>query len=102
MAAKAETPNQNVMWLTVCLGALGLTYTGAWASCQDLGQRFGGSVVAWMNTWANIGGFLAPLVTAMLVEYFNWQVALSTSSFIIALGVVSWFFVRPDKPLPQI
>lgn len=101
MAAKAETPGQNIVWLTVCLGALGLTYTGAWASCQDLGQRFGGSVVAWMNTWANIGGFLAPIVTAMLVEYFSWEVALSTSSLIIALGVISWLFVRPDRPLPQ-
>ncbi len=99
MAARATSITENIIWLSVCLGTLGFTYTAAWASCQDLGQRFGGSVVAWMNTWANIGGFCAPIVTALLVKYFGWDTALSVSSIIIAIGVVSWFFVRPDQPL---
>jgi ACS family glucarate transporter-like MFS transporter len=97
--ANAGTPSENILWMSVSLGCLGLTNTAAWASCQDLGQKFGGSVVAWMNTWSNIGGFLCPTVTALLVEAFGWQTALSTTSIIIAVGAVAWLFVKPDKPL---
>jgi len=99
--ANATTPTENILWLSCSLGFLGLTYTASWASCQDLGQKFGGSVVAWMNTWANVGGFLAPTVTALLVKSFGWQTALSMTSVVIALGAVLWFFVKPDQPLHQ-
>ncbi len=99
LGANATTPAENIFWLSVSLGFLGFTYTAAWASCQDLGQRFGGSVVAWMNTWANIGGFLAPTVTALLVNAVGWQNTLSVTSMIIGIGVISWLFVKPDLPL---
>lgn len=97
--ANALTPSDNILWMSVSLGCLGFTYTAAWASCQDLGQKFGGSVVAWMNTWANIGGLLAPTVTALLVQAFGWQTALTMTSIIIGIGVVSWLFVKPDRAL---
>jgi ACS family glucarate transporter-like MFS transporter len=102
LAANATSVAENIIFLSISLGFLGLTYTAAWASCQDLGQRFGGSVVAWMNTWANIGGFCAPIITAFLVKFFGWQMALSLSSVIIGVGVISWLFVRPDSPLDTI
>jgi ACS family glucarate transporter-like MFS transporter len=99
LAANATSVTENIIFLSISLGFLGLTYTAAWASCQDLGQRFGGSVVAWMNTWAYIGGFCAPIITAFLVKFFGWQTALSLSSVIIGIGIISWLFVRPDAPL---
>ena len=97
--ANAITPTDNIFWLSFSLGFLGFTYTAAWASCQDLGQKFGGSVVAWMNTWANVGGFLAPTITALLVTAYGWQMSLSLTSVVIAVGVVLWVFVKPDLPL---
>jgi ACS family glucarate transporter-like MFS transporter len=97
--ANATTVNQNILWLTLSLGSLGFTYTASYTACQDLGQRFGGSVVAWMNTWANIGGLSAPTITALLVKSFGWQPALSMTSIIVAFGAVCWLFVKPDKAL---
>jgi ACS family glucarate transporter-like MFS transporter len=97
--ANAVTASDNILWMSFSLGFLGFTYTAAWAACQDLGQKFGGSVVAWMNTWANIGGFFAPTITAILVQAFGWQTALSMTAVVIAIGAVCWIFVRPDKPL---
>lgn len=99
MGANSETLTENIIWLTISLGCLSGSYTGSWAACQDLGQQFGGSLVAWMNTWGTVGGILAPTVTALLVEAFGWQSALSGTSIVIAFGLVFWFFVKPDQPL---
>jgi len=98
-AANSATLTENVFWLTVSLGCLSGSYTGAWAACQDLGKKFGGSTVAWMNTWGTIAGILAPTVTALLVNAIGWQAALNGSSVVVAFGVLFWLFVKPDKPL---
>jgi ACS family glucarate transporter-like MFS transporter len=97
--ANATTVNENLFWMTLSLGFLGLTYTASYTACQDLGQRFGGSMVGWMNTWANIGGFTAPTITAILVQAYGWQAAFSMTSIVVAFGAVCWLFVKPDKPL---
>jgi ACS family glucarate transporter-like MFS transporter len=52
-----------------------------------------------MNTWANIGGFTAPTITAILVQAYGWQAAFSMTSIVVAFGAVCWLFVKPDKPL---
>lgn len=99
MGANAESFAQNLIWLSVSLGSLGTAYVAGWAGCQDLGQKFGGSVSAWMNTWGNLAGAAAPVITAYLVEAFGWQGALSMTSVFIVLGCICWLFVKPEKPL---
>lgn len=99
MAAGAESPAENIFWLSASFGSLGATYTGAWAACQDMGQRYAGSVIAWMNTWANLGGVCAPIVTAVLVNNFGWQAAFYLSTILIGTGIICWFIIRPDHAL---
>ncbi len=99
MAAGANSAVENIIWLSLSLGSLGQSYSSAWATCQDLGQKFGGSVAAWMNTWGNLGGFVAPTSTALMVKYVGWQATLSLTSIVILVGMLCWFFVRPDKNL---
>jgi ACS family glucarate transporter-like MFS transporter len=95
-----QSPSLNIIFLALSLGFAGLTYTAAWSSCQDLGGVHGGMIVSWMNTWANVGGFFAPIITAMLVNAYGWNNALTITSFIVIVGVVLWTLVKPDKPLP--
>ncbi|MDR2825247.1 MAG: MFS transporter [Deltaproteobacteria bacterium] len=101
MGANAESQASNMIWLSISLGALGTAYIASWAGCQDLGAKFGGSVSAWMNTWGNLSGAAAPVVTAYLVNAFGWQGALTATSGFIFIGCIAWLFVRPDKPLVE-
>ncbi|MDL2307196.1 MFS transporter [Desulfovibrio sp. OttesenSCG-928-C06] len=99
MGANAESQVSNLLWLSISLGALGGAYIAGWTGCHDIGQRFGGAVSAWMNTWGNLSGAAAPVITAYLVEAFGWQGALTSTSGFIVIGCICWLFVRPDKPV---
>jgi MFS transporter, ACS family, glucarate transporter len=99
MGANSATPGENVFWMTVTLGSIGMVWPPAWASCRELGQRFGGSVVSWIQLWGNIGGITAPIITPLLVRSFGWQTTLNITAVIIITGAVVWLFVRPDYPL---
>lgn len=99
LAASAASVFENVLWLSLSLGALGTNYTASWAGCQDLGRQFGGSVSAWMNTWGTLGGITAPIATALLVEAIGWDNALNCTAVLIFLGIACWIFVKPDQPL---
>ena len=99
LGAIATTPIMNILWLTFSLGSLGLTFNAAWAACIDLGGKFSGSVSGWMNFWGNLGGVAAPTLTAWVATHYGWQSAIIMTSAFAILGMVSWFFVKPERPL---
>lgn len=99
LAARAGSPVTTVAWLTISLGALGFTFNASWASCNDLGQKFTGSISGWMNLWGNIGGVVAPTLTAIIATSLGWQWAISATAFIGILGIGAWLLVRPDRPM---
>lgn len=99
LAAGSANPIITVIWLTISLGALGFTFSSSWACCNDLGQKFTGSIAGWMNLWGNLGGVVAPTLTAIIALRYGWQSAISATAFIGVLGVCAWFFVRPDRPI---
>lgn len=101
MAAKATVPIANVVWLTVALGAMGLPVNVSWASCNDIGGRFSGSVSGWMNLWGNLGAAASPLFSAVLATKFGWDGCLTITSFSVVIAIVLWLLVRPDKELAQ-
>ncbi len=99
LASTATSVMQNVIYLCCSAGFLGFNYTASWTACQDLGQKHGGTLGAWMNTWGNIGGVTAPIFTAMLVKVVGWDATLGISTLVVVFGVICWSFVKPDRPL---
>lgn len=99
LATIVESTAANVFFLCLSSGFLGFNYTASWTGCQDLGQRHGGTVGAWMNTWGTAGGVTAPIFTALLVNVVGWDTTLAISTLVVVVGVVCWLFVKPDKPL---
>jgi ACS family glucarate transporter-like MFS transporter len=99
LGAIATVPWQNVLWMTLSLGSLGLTFNASWAACLDLGGKFSGSVSGWMNLWGNVGGILAPITTAWVATKYGWEAAITVTAASAIIGIVSWVLVRPDKPL---
>jgi ACS family glucarate transporter-like MFS transporter len=99
LGAVATVPWQNVMWMSFSLGALGLTFNASWAACLDLGGKYSGSVSGWMNLWGNIGGMLAPILTAWIATKYSWRAAIIVTAAAAFVGVLAWFLVKPDKCL---
>ena len=64
-----------------------------------LGQYRRCFVSGWMNFWGNIGGVLAPSVTAWVATTYGWQAALAVTAVSGIAGAVLWLFVKPDKAI---
>jgi ACS family glucarate transporter-like MFS transporter len=101
LGAIATNPTMNVFWLTLSLGSLGLAFPAGWSACIDLGGKFSGSVSGWMNFWGNIGGCIAPLLTAWIATNYGWQAAIIVTALSAVIGIIAWLFVKPDIPLQR-
>jgi ACS family glucarate transporter-like MFS transporter len=99
LGAVARLPWQNVLWMSISLGSLGLTFNASWAACLDIGGQYSASVSGWMNLWGNLGGVAAPVVTAWLATRYGWQVAIVATAASALVGVFAWILVRPDRSM---
>lgn len=67
-----------------------------WAIAMDMGGRYSGAVAAWMNTWANVGGLLSPLVFGWIVEYaHSYTIPFIVSGILLLIGAGLVWFVDP-------
>jgi nitrate/nitrite transporter NarK len=64
-------PNVHLFFLSISLAALcnDLTLASAWATCQDIGQRYTAVTAACMNTIGTLGAAVAGWLTGTLVEH---------------------------------
>jgi len=99
LGATATNSTMNVLWLTISLGSLGLTFSASWAACTDIGGRFTGSVSGWMNAWGNFGGVAAPVCTAWIATKYGWEAAIVATAFSAAIGIIAWLLVKPDRQI---
>lgn len=96
IASQPATPWMNVLWLSLSLGSLGLTFAASWPACIDLGGVYSGSVAGWMNFCGNVGGVVAPITTGLLATNYGWQAALLVTSASSVIGIAAWLMVQPD------
>lgn len=99
IAANTPSAEMNIFWMSVSLGALGFSMSASWSTVISLGGKYTGSVSGWMNLWGNIGGVLAPIVTAALVTAYGWNQAFIITSLFGIIAIVAWLFVKPGKEL---
>ena len=89
----------NLIYLSLCLGGVGLSMGMSWASATDLGRNFSGTVSGWMNLWGNIGAFLSPMLGGYLVQHYGWDTTFYLMIIPAVVAILLWFFVKPDQPL---
>lgn len=99
MSIQTDNLVTNVIWLSLCLGGIGIATGMSWAAATDLGRNFSGSVSGWMNLWGNIGALLSPLLAGMMVDIVGWTVTLELVIIPVVFAIIMWFFVKPDQPL---
>lgn len=98
-AVSARSPEFAVAALAFASGAHDLSLPVVWATCTDLGGRFGGTAGGWMNLASSLSGMLAPVATASLAQWSGsyHSVFWVTISLYLA-GALLWLFIDPRKP----
>jgi MFS family permease len=67
---------------------------------MDAGRELAGTVSGCMNTFGNIAGFLFPLVTGFLIQWFGrWDLPILVSGVIFFLGALLWLRIDPSEAI---
>ena len=100
----AGASTSHPLWGAVLISFAGASANfllpAAWGSCIDIAGDHAGTVSACMNTAGQIGGFLSPMVLAlMLREFSSWAPGLYLTGCLYLLGAVCWLFIDPRRPV---
>lgn len=79
-----------------------MTDTGipaTWAFAQDTGGKHVGSVLGWGNMWGNFGAAIAPILTVMVRQQFDWDAVFFVKGGAFALAAVFGCFMDCRIPL---
>jgi len=99
-AAFAGTPTQAILCLAFAAGAHDLTLPIAWATCVDIGGRFGGTASGYMNTASSIAGILSPIAAAWLAEAFgSFHAMFAVAAAMYFAGGLLWLRINPATRL---
>jgi MFS family permease len=87
-----------IIGLVLAAGLHDVTLPAAWATCVDVGGKFGGTASGYMNLASSISGTLAPIAAAWLAELTG----TFTSVFWVAAGVyfvggLLWLAIDPKR-----
>ncbi len=99
----AQTANNSLAILLLAAAAgFNLFATASWwATCNDLTRNFSGSLSGLMNMCGNLGGSLAPIVTAGLAIRLSWTQALEFAALVTLAAGLFWVLVNADQNLEE-
>jgi MFS family permease len=99
-AAWIGSPMSAAMLIAVAAGVADLAITPAWAVCHDIGGEYAGTVTGCMNTFANVGGAIAPIAMGYAVAMLNsWTVPMVITAVLYILGGLVALLINPNKQL---
>ncbi len=74
--------------------AIGLCEAPTWVAGLEIGGKSCGTSAAIVNTGGNLGGMLAPIVTAYVALKLGWQTSFLIPSLACLLGAALWLTIR--------
>jgi len=99
-AAVTTSAIAAALLIAVAAGVADLCISAAWAVCLDIGREAAGTVTGCMNTFANLGGTIAPVAMGYAVQWWgSWSIPLLITSAIYILGGLIALLVDPNQPL---
>jgi MFS transporter, ACS family, D-galactonate transporter len=88
--------------ISLAAGAGDLILSTLWAAAVDLRENTAGAVAGLMNSAANLGAFLSPvLVGRMLQAGLGWSHILEGGVLLNISAALLWFFFRPTMTARQ-
>jgi len=77
VAAVISNPLAAALLIAAAAGVADLSISSAWAICLDIGRESAGTVTGCMNTFANLGGAIAPVAMGYAVQWWGaWSITL--------------------------
>jgi sugar phosphate permease len=98
-AVWSSSPLASVGWFALAVFGLELTVGVSWALTLDVGGVFAGSVSAVMNTFGNIGGALAAVITGYILKWSGWDAAMYVLAILSALAAVLYLKIDASRLL---
>jgi MFS family permease len=84
--------------LAVALGAADFALSACWAVCLDVAPHHAGVVTGFMNTFSNLGGLIAPLVVALMVDRLgSWTLPFYVTAGVYFAGALAWLAINPNR-----
>jgi sugar phosphate permease len=99
VAVLSASPLASVGWFALAVFGLELTVGVSWALTLDVGGVFAGSVSAVMNTFGNIGGALAAVITGYILKWSGWDAAMYVLAILSALAAVLYLRIDASRLL---
>jgi MFS family permease len=98
--ALTDHPLAAALLIALASGLADLSISAAWAMCHDIGRESAGTVTACMNTFANLGGTIAPLVMGYSVQLLgSWRIPLLITAVMYIFGGLFALLVNPSRTL---
>lgn len=98
VATRAQEQATVVGLFFLAHAAIGLCEAPTWVAALEIGKDQCGTSGAIVNTGGNLGGMLAPVVTAVVAKEYGWNMGFVLASFVCLFGVLQWFGVRLVPP----
>ena len=105
LAGAAIITNSLAAALLIALaaGIADLSISAAWAVCLDIGRESAGTVTGCMNTFANLGGAIAPVAMGYAVQWWgSWSTPLLITAVIYVAGGLTALLIDPNKSLTHL
>jgi len=100
--ARAQNNVVAALLISVALYFQFLTTPAVWATCLDIGRRRAGVVTGITNTFGNLAGTLAPIIFGYILQTWgSWTLPFYVAAGFLAVGVVMWLFIDPQRPLDE-
>lgn len=93
-----------LVFLTIAESGIMFSNGAAWGACSEIAPRGQtASVASMQNFGGNVGGYLAPLITGILVQASgNFVFALVLSGVIAVLGAIFYFTLLPASKTTEV
>jgi MFS transporter, ACS family, glucarate transporter len=99
-AALVEGPVVAALMIAVAAGIADLSITPAWTVCHDIGGDYAGTVTGCMNTFANLGGAIAPVAMGYAVgAWSSWSIPMVITALIYIGGGLIALLINPNERL---
>lgn len=87
-----------ILGLVLAAALHDVTLPVAWATCVDIGGKFGGTAGGYMNLASSISGTLAPVAAAWLAEITGTFVTVFwVAAAVYAVGAALWLLIDPQR-----
>jgi MFS transporter, ACS family, glucarate transporter len=99
-AALVGSPIVAALMIALAAGIADLSITPAWAVCHDIGGEYAGTVTGCMNTFANLGGAIAPIAMGYAVgAWSSWSIPIVITALIYIGGGLIALLIDPNERL---